>query len=351
MSSSGKLVLSLLALVGACGDAPTGRTAQGVTAGGKGDDLDEDTTGDDGSEVPASDHRGEVQQCEAVADHAREHVNPARVDAVVDLERDRNDCLVRADDAAAEVIEAQLVAHGDAYVGQAARTLRIHREDAVGVCNALVEAHADAASDALSGVATACIAGVELHLARLLDAYVDFGVAPFSIPAARDRYPSCYATLDAALSEAPGVDPDAEEAAAQTELAACIGRAHADLVPELAARAAASFPGRELTDVEAAIGEAMRALDETRAIACAIGVHAGPSRATPAADLDVAECRVDVAIQAGEMITWVAPDLLGEPDTDHGSGSSSEGAGSESEGSGSDDGSSDDAGSESSTSL
>lgn len=334
----GLLALATFAAIG-CGQAPGGRATGGVSAGGKGDDVEEDSSDDGGTDQPMSDHRGATMQCEAVADHLRAHINTARTDSVVDLERDRNDCLVRANDAARPVIDAKLDGATDPFMGQSDRSWRSHRDDAVAACNALVEAHADAGGDALAAVATACISGAELHLALVLDAYVDFGVAPFSIPAARDTYPSCYAALDASLETASGDDP-IEEAVAQSELADCIVAEHDALLPELATRVAATFPGKDALVVETELRDALAALHETRDTICSISVHAGPTAGTPNADLDIAECEVDIAIQQGELIASVAPDLLPDDAGSEGGGSESSGSdeGGSSEGSSSDDG-------------
>lgn len=337
--------LALLATLVGCAAEPSGRATGGVSAGGKGDNTEQDSSDDGGTDQPLSDHRDAAMQCEAVADHLRDHLNAARTDAIVDLERDRNDCLVRADDAARPVIDGKLEAANDPYKGQTDRTFRQHRDQAADACNAIVEAHADADSKALAAVATACIAGVELHLALLLDAYVDFGVAPFSIHAERDRYPECYDALDAALEAAPD-----DEAAAQSALAECIVTEQDGLVPELADRVAATFPGRDAATIASDMRAAIDALHETRKTVCAIAVHAGPGTATTDYALDIANCEVDVALQAGEMIRWAAPELLPD-DASETDGGSSEESGGASESSGGESSSSDDAGFESSTSY
>lgn len=334
----------LLATLVGCAAEPGGRATGGVTSGGKGDNTEQDSSDDGGTDQPLSDHRDAAMKCEAVADHLRDHLNAARTDAIVDLERDRNDCLVRADDAARPVIDAKLEAANDPYKGQTDRTFRQHRDQAADACNAIVEAHADADGKALAAVATACIAGVELHLALLLDAYVDFGVAPFSIHAERDRYPECYDALDAALESAPD-----DEAAAQSALAECIVTEQHALIPELADRVAATFPGRDAETIASEMRAAIEALHETRATVCAIGAHAGPGTATDF-DLAIANCEVDVALQAGEMIRWAAPDLLPEDASETG-GESSGGEDSGSSDGGGESSSSDDGSLESSTSY
>jgi hypothetical protein len=310
-----------------CAQATGGRGTAGATAGGKGDNTEQDSSDDGGTDQPLSDHRDAALACEATADHLRSHLNAARTDAIVDLERDRNDCLVRANDGARGVIDGKLEAASDPDAGQTDRLFRSHRDDAVAACSALVEAHADAAGDGLAAIASSCIAGVELHLAFLLDAYVDFGVAPFSIHAERDRYESCYADMDAALEAAPE-----DEAAAKSGLAGCIAAEQDALLPELAGRVAANFAGRDEVTIEGELRDALQTLHETRGKMCTIAVHAGP--ATDDLGLAIAECEVDVALQAGEMIRWVAPDLLpddaGSATTGDGESSSSDAGGSES---------------------
>jgi hypothetical protein len=345
-----RIVLGLHSLVmaAACGEEGTGRgEGSGATAVTKGDDLDENTStgGEDG---PVVAHHDAVLECEARADHAREHLNQERTDAIVDLERERNDCLVEADDAAREPVETMLGAAGDSWAGQTSGVWDAQRATATGVCNRLVEANADAVADRRPVVAATCNTTAELHFAALLDAYVDFGEVPFAIKGARDRYPSCYDAYDDAQAAAPGTDPLAEVVAIEEQLADCIAGVHEDLAPELAARTVALFPERDVAAVEQGLLDAMAAQLDARSKVCIVATHAGVQRATENVDEERAECLVDVAIQAGDLIALVAPDLLEVTATDDGG---SEGGSEGGSSTGGDGGSSDDAGFESSTSY
>jgi hypothetical protein len=304
-------------MVGCTAEAGGRGGAGPSSGGGKGDNLGEsDTDATDGSgDGLDSDHRASILECEAIADHIREHVHAARVDAIVDLERDRNDCLTGANDGALGSIEAILQASGDPYAGQGLPAWKAHRTAAIAACNALVEAHPDAGSELLAGISATCIGDVEAQFGAVLDAHVDFGVAPFSIPGARDRYPTCYAAFDDETANAPGVDAVAEAAAASDTLASCIRDVHDGLVAELATRVAATFPGRDAATIEQELRDATAALAEARARVCEVAVHAGPGRASGGFLATVADCGVDVAIQAGDVLDLAAPGLLpGAPD-------------------------------------
>ncbi len=330
-------VVGLLVGCGGEGGGRGGATGPNTT-GGKGDNLGEtETDGVTGGEVIDSDHREEVLACEAVAEHVREHLSDARVAELVDLERDRNDCLVTANDNAMTIIETTLAAGGDPYAGQALPAWKAHRASASGACNVLVEAHADAGGVALAGVSSRCVSDVESDFAAILDAHADFGVAPFSISAARDRYPACYTAYDDEVASAPGVDAVAEAAAASESLAVCIADVHDSLLPELAARVAATFPGRDVVVIEQDMRDAITALLEARQRVCEVAVHAGPGRAAGGFIASIADCTVDVAIQAGEVIDLVAPGLVeGAPvdtgDADTGTESGDDSGGSDSTG-------------------
>jgi hypothetical protein len=302
-------------LVGCAGDeGGRGSASEGGSAVTKGDDLEETAGEPTGGEVIDSDHREDVLACEAVAEHVREHLNSQRVAEIVDLERDRNDCLVTANDDAMVIVEQTLAASGDPYAGQALPAWKAHRTTASAACNVLVEAHADAGGELVASVSATCVSDVESQLATLLDAHVDFGVAPFSIPTARDRYPTCYLAFDDEVANAPGVDAIAEAAAASDSLAACIRDAQDAVLPELAARVAATFVGRDPVVIEQDIRDALFAHAEARERVCEIAAHAGPGRAQGGFLATIADCNVDVAIQAGEVIDLVAPGLLeGEP--------------------------------------
>jgi len=328
-------VASLLALLGGCADAPTGRgEGSGATAVTKGDDLDEDSSTTSGDDIPMTAHHEAVVACEAKADHAREHLNEARSDAIVDLERERNDCLVMANDAARETIEAILAAATDSWAGQTGAVWDAQRSTAIAACNALVETSPDAADDRRPVASAACVALSELHFAAVLDAYVDFGDVPFSIAGARDRYPSCYAAYDDAQANAAGVDPLAEGVAAEEGLADCVAGVHEAFAPELAARVVELFPGRDPLQVETDLRDAFTAQVDARSKVCIVAAHAGVQRTAPDVDLERAECLVDAAIQAGEVLELVAPDLLDDGATDDGgledTGTSSDDGGSES---------------------
>ncbi|HET6583695.1 MAG TPA: hypothetical protein VFG69_09610, partial [Nannocystaceae bacterium] len=263
-------------------------------------------------------HHDAVLECEARADHAREHLNEARTDALVDLERERNDCLVEADDAAREPIEAMLAAAGDSWTGQTTAVWDAQRTTATSLCNLLVESNAESVADRRPVVAATCNTTAELHFAALLDAYVDFGEVPFSILAARDRYPSCYAAYDDAQADAPGTDPLAEVVAIEEQLAACIADVHEDLAVELAARVVELFPERDPATVEQDLIDALAGQIDARAKVCIVAAHAGTQRASDDVDQERAECLVDVAIQAGDLVVLVAPDLLDETPVDDG---------------------------------
>ena len=331
------LVLASGGVVGCAADA-SGRGGAGPSSGGgKGDNLGESDTDatDGGGDGLDSDHRAAILECEAIADHVREHVNAARVDAIVDLERDRNDCLTRVNDGALGSIEAILQASGDPYAGQGLPAWKAHRTAAISACNALVEAHPDAGSELLAGIAATCIGDVEAQFGALLDAHADFGVAPFSIPGARDRYPTCYVAFDDETANAPGVDAVAEAAAASDSLAACIRDVHDALVADLAARVAATFPGRDVATIEQELRDATTGLAEARARVCEVAVHAGPGRASGGFLATIADCGVDVAIQAGDILDLAAPGLLpGAPDVGDTDGGGTEDGGSDSGGSG-----------------
>ncbi len=311
----------------ACGGEGGGRDGDGAgSAVTKGDNLGEsETDATSGGDVLDSDHRAAVLECDAVADHIREHLSATRVDAILDLERDRNDCLVSANDAVIGTIEAVLTASGDPYAGQGQPAWKGHRSAAIAVCNVVVEAHADAATGALAAVAATCIGDIEAQLGALVDAHADLGVAPFSIPAARDRYPSCYAAFDDEVANAPGTDLVSEAAAASDGLSACIREAHDAVLPELAARVAATFPGRDAAQIESDMQAMMGGLADARQRVCEVVVHAGPGRDAGGFLAVIADCAVDAAIASGETIDLVAPGLLdGEvPDDTTGDGTES----------------------------
>ncbi|MBX7077546.1 MAG: hypothetical protein K1X88_00080 [Nannocystaceae bacterium] len=311
-------LLPVLLAVG-CTEPGGGRGLSANTTGGKGDNLGDSGGGED---VPLSDHRGAVGSCEAVAEHLREHLGGGRTDALVDLERDRNDCLVSANDLATERVSQILGEAMDPYAGEITRGWKSHRTAATGACNVLVEAHPDATGDGLAAVAAACIAGVEHDFADILDAYVDFGVAPFPIPGARDRYTACYDDYDAALEAAAG---ETDEVVANEALAGCIANVHDGVVGELAARVAASF-GKDAAATETAIRDALSAFSDAREKICVIATRSGPGRGTTAMDLHTAECLVDSAIQGGALLDLAAPGVL------PGEGSSSGSDGGESSG-------------------
>lgn len=321
------LALALVAFVGPACDADGGARGIGPsTGGGKGDNPGQTSAegGTDTDDVPASDHRDAVLQCEDIAAHVREHLGEGRYDAIVDLERDRNDCLVTANDAVTERVTALLSATDDPYAGEVTRAWKSHRTTGASLCNVLAEGHPDATGEGLAAVAAACIAGAELDFGAVLDAYVDFGIAPFSIPGARDRYPSCYEAYDLALAAAATTT---DEVIAHDALASCISDAHDDLLGELAARVVESFPGRDATTVELALRDAATAFGDARDKICIIATRSGPARGTETMDLDRAECAVDVAIQGGGLLDIAAPGLLPDGSFDPGDGSSSGGSG------------------------
>ncbi|MFO0636508.1 MAG: hypothetical protein U0168_27070 [Nannocystaceae bacterium] len=334
-SSSLAAALLPALLASACTESGGGRGLSPSTTGGKGDNLGDSGGGED---LPLSDHRGAVEACEAVAEHLRAHLGAGRTDAVVDLERDRNDCLVTANDGATERVSQILGEAMDPYAGEITRGWKSHRNAATTACNALVEAHPDATGDGLAAVAASCIATAEHDFADILDAYVDFGVAPFPIPGARDRYTACYDDYDASLEAAVG---ETDEVVANEALAGCIANVQDGVVDELAARVAASF-GKDAAAAETAIREALSALWDARQKVCVIATRSGPGRGTTAMDLHAAECLVDSAIQGGALLDLAAPGVL------PGEGSSSDGGSSSDSGDGS---SSSDGGGDSSTSF
>lgn len=315
------VALTLLTWVGVAAgcDEGGGRGGSGPSStGGKGDNLGETETdtGTGGGDGLDSDHRAAILECEAVADHVREHLGPGRTDAIVDLERDRNDCLVTANDGTLGTIEGILTAAGDPYAGQGLPAFKDHRTVTITTCSALIEAHPHAGTG-LAGISATCVGDLEAQLGAILDAHADFGVAPFSIPGARDRYPSCYTAFDDEVANAPGVDAIAEAAAASDSLAACIRDTHDAVLPELAARVAATFPGRDVAQIEQDVRDAITQLALARQRVCEVAVHAGPGRDAGGFLATVAECGVDLAIQAGEMLDLAAPGLL-EGGTDDG---------------------------------
>jgi hypothetical protein len=311
---------SLAALLGACGEAPMGRGE--VSAGSavtKGDDLEDSasstTSGDD---FPATAHHEAVVSCEAKADHARAHLNEARTDVLVDLERERNDCLVVANDAARAPVEAMLTEAADSWADQVGGIWDAQRSTAIAACNALVETTPQAADERRPAASATCVSMSELHFATVLDAYVDFGDVPFSIAGARDRYSSCYAAYDDAQANAAGVDPLAEGVLAEEGLADCVSGVHEELAPELASRVVALFPDRDPLQVETDLRDAFATQLDARSKVCIIAAHAGVQRTSPDVDLERAECLVDAAIQAGDVLALVAPDLLQDGETDGG---------------------------------
>jgi hypothetical protein len=236
-----------------------------------------------------------------------------------------------------------LSAAADSWAGQTGALWDAQRATAISTCNALVEASPDAADDRRPVASATCVALSELHFASVLDAYVDFGEVPFSIAGARDRYPSCYAAYDDAQANAAGVDPLVEGVAAEEGLADCIVGVHESFAPELAARVVELFPERDPLQVETDLRDAFASQLDARTKVCIVAAHAGVQRMSLEVDLERAECLVDLAIQAGEVLELVAPDLLDDGATDEG--------GSDDAGSSSDDAGTDDGGFESSTSL
>ncbi len=310
-----------------CGAEGGGREGGGSGAGGKGDNLGEtdgESTGADDGGVTA-DHRAEVLHCDMLASRLREHTSLARVDAIVALERERNDCLVSANDGAVVVVESVLTAAGDPYAGGGLAAWKDHRNAALVACNAMVEAHVDAASDARRSVAATCVGDFEAQLGAILDAHVDFGAVPHAIPAARDRYDDCYLAHDDELANAPGVDAILEAAAADTTLAACIRDVHDGVVGELAARVVASFPGRDVEAVESELRGAAAALRSAREQVCEIAVRAGPDRAAGGFVATAAECAVDAAILAGAAFDLVAPGVVPGGPGEGGTGTTDDG--------------------------
>ncbi len=312
--------LALVALLSACGQELGGRgEGSGATAVTKGDDLDENTSTTNGDDVPASAHADAIAACEAAADHTRAHVNEARTDTLVDLERERNDCLVEANDGARERIDAMLASDGDSWAGQTQGLWDAQRSTAIAACNALVGASDDAAAERRPYASAWCVALSELHFANVLDAYVDFGEVPSTIAGARDRYPSCYATYDDAKNAAASAaDPLVANVTAEEQLADCLMGVHEGLAPELAARVVELDPTKDALQIETELRDAFAAQVDARAKICIVAAHAGVRRMAPEVDLERAECLVDSAVQAGDVLALVAPDLLGEAGTDDG---------------------------------
>lgn len=310
-------LLALLALASACAEDLGGRgEGSGATAVTKGDDLDENTSTSSGDELPATAHAEAIAACEAAAEHTRAHVNEARTDALVDLERERNDCLVVANDEARGRIDAMLTSDGDSWAGQTQGLWDAQRSTAIAACNALVGASDDAGADRRPYASAWCVALSELQFATILDAYVDFGDVPSTIAGARDRYPTCYTAYDEAKNAAVGADPLMENVAAEEGLAMCLRGVHEGLAPDLAARVVELDPTKDAAQIETELRDALSAQVDARSKICIVAAHAGVRRMAPEVDLERAECLVDTAVQLGDVLELVAPDLLGDANDD-----------------------------------
>jgi hypothetical protein len=307
------LALVGLALVTACDDGGGGRGGAGSGAVTKGDDLEEtasggpvDTAGDE------TGHHASLLECEEIAAHVREHLGATRYASFVDLERDRNDCLVTVNDRAMPDLEAILEAAADPYAGQAVAGAKRHRSEALEVCGALAEAHVDAESGSLAAISFQCVADMERQMGLLLDAHADFGVAPFSIPGDRDRFGACYTAFDEAVASGSGTDPIADEAMANDVLSSCLLDVQEAALADVAARVAENFSGRDPATIEADVSLLLGELAEARQRICEVATHAGPGRAEGGFVASVARCMVDSALLTTEAFDLVAPGAIAD---------------------------------------
>lgn len=310
------LALVGLASVAGCDDGGGGRDDGGSGAVTKGDDLEETASATDPTESPGGDegHHATLLECEAIAEHEREHLSATRYSSFVDLERDRNDCLVTTNDRALPDLESILAEGMDPYAGQAAAGAKRHRTEVLKVCSALSEAHVDAESGGLAAISFQCVADMERQMGLLLDAHADFGVAPFAISAERDRFGACYSAFDDALANATGSDPIADEAIANDVLSACLLGEQDAALAALATRVVENFADRDAATVESEMRTVLAEVVEARQRICEVATHAGPARAEGGFVASVARCMADSALLTTEAFDLVAPGVLAESD-------------------------------------
>lgn len=327
--------LAGVAMLAGCDDGGGGRDDGGSGAVTKGDDLEETASGgpmDTAGEEAG--HHATLLECEAIAEHEREHLSSTRYSSFIDLERDRNDCLVTTNDRAMPDLETILEAGMDPYAGQAAAGAKRHRTEAAKACSALAEAHVDAESGGLAAISFQCVADMERQMGLLLDAHADFGVAPFSISAERDRFESCYAAFDEAVAAGSGTDPIADEAMANDVLSACVLGEQAAALAGIATRVAENFSDRDPATIESDISALLGELGEARQRVCEVAAHAGPGRAEGGFVASVARCMVDSALLTTEAFDLVAPGVIAGSDggSDDAGESTDDGGGSDSTG-------------------
>lgn len=326
------LCLAVVTPVIGCGSDMGGRDVNGGGPGGKADDPDDaaESEGDDGA-TEATAHSENVQVCEGAAERLREHTNSKRYEALRDVEQERVDCLIDANDATLGVIGETLKDVDSAAASQVEDVFKQPRSTATGLCNALVEASDVALEKSASVEHTACVGQAELHIAHAIDAHADLGAVPEMIKPARDAYPECYSTFD---SETAGEITVDQETKAIENLSGCINSAVRDHRMELADRILTNFPGRNADTLIAELGSyfdrAQTSADQACTVLGAAGTRAGQAEVS----IDVANCSVSMAILGGELlgtvITALAPDPSEDPDPmdepgDGGSSSTSSG--------------------------
>jgi hypothetical protein len=162
-------------------------------------------------------HQVRVQACDATHDSESKRADSTL--AMIEAEGHWQDCLAAANDAAIVTIEANLTQAGSGLAGSAKSTIAGTRSHAEALCE-----EEDKASDSFGGTlshveAAACRSSHERFLAKLMDAFVDFGADPVEIPEARADHASCYVPYDAAMAEAHST---ADMLQALYGLAACV---------------------------------------------------------------------------------------------------------------------------------
>lgn len=318
------LALALLApLVAACGAPEGGRDDDPGPASGKADELDTDTEGEAGDLA----HRDAVITCEELATRLLDRTNEARVEELVQTERNRQNCLVGANDAVVDVVDNALTNLDSSEAGRTESRFDSHRSSVQDLCNSLVEGSEGALDKSGALLSQRCTADGERQLADLVDAFVALGRDAIAIPESRNLYPDCYDAFDSAGETALG---HAAEVTALQDLSACIVQGNDAARLRLIDNIVASFPGREPGDLEDETYAYFRGWHDAQENLCGILSQAGEATDEAFVERARAECLVAGDAMLGELSASVVADLFdgaaaGSDDGGSDSGGSSSG--------------------------
>jgi hypothetical protein len=260
----------------------------GTTGGGA--DVDGDGKADIWGESQAASHRDAVLQCERNMQAALE--NASSTVAMVQTQATYQQCLFAINNTARETIEQNLADIESDQYGTSLQTFADYRWAAETLCGVAVD-WSDGADGTMSQIVRAgCLAEGERALADLIDAFVYFGDQQTQAQIAEDRaaFATCYEAQDAALETAVANN---EMIQAMHASADCIERQIDGRVADLAAATVATFPGRDLATVQAAIREAVWRMFDLGGAMCSLVAAASDSGGGTMANLYQADCRSD----------------------------------------------------------